>query len=123
MRRISIALAAVLVAGAAALSPAAVAQAAPSGRVPADNQPPWPYADCLKAAKQHKESPKYARWHCDELVKKGWIKPPLPSDRLQPSEASKASKPSKPSKHAKAAKPAKHHKHPHRTRHSSTSRH
>ncbi|WP_171171529.1 hypothetical protein [Streptomyces sp. I05A-00742] len=49
--------------------------ARPARAVPAD-QPPYPYADCLGAAKKHGESASYAKWHCDELVKKGWVKPP-----------------------------------------------
>ncbi|MFI0740327.1 hypothetical protein ACH4PU_19900 [Streptomyces sp. NPDC021100] len=43
--------------------------------VPAD-QPPFPYADCISAAKKKGETASYAKWHCDELVKKGWVKPP-----------------------------------------------
>ncbi|MBH1938760.1 hypothetical protein I5Q34_31625 [Streptomyces sp. AV19] len=42
----------------------------------AADQPPYPYADCLAAAKKNHETPAHAKWHCDELVKKGWIKPP-----------------------------------------------
>ncbi|MCA6091204.1 hypothetical protein LE181_03345 [Streptomyces sp. SCA3-4] len=78
MRRMTIALAgAVVLVGMSV--PVAAAQAAPPPRpqtnVRAD-QPPFPYADCIAAAKKKGESPGYAKWHCDELVKKGWIKPP-----------------------------------------------
>lgn len=38
--------------------------------------PPWPYADCIKAARNKGESRSYAKWHCDQLVRAGWIKPP-----------------------------------------------
>ncbi|KUL46019.1 hypothetical protein ADL22_10895 [Streptomyces sp. NRRL F-4489] len=43
----------------------------------AADKPPFPYADCIHAAvKQKGESPKYARWHCNLLVQKGWVKKP-----------------------------------------------
>ncbi|MFF4185383.1 hypothetical protein ACFYZ9_19490 [Streptomyces sp. NPDC001691] len=38
--------------------------------------PPYAYQDCLKATKQKGESPSHSKWHCDQLVKKGWVKPP-----------------------------------------------
>ncbi|MEV4437289.1 hypothetical protein [Streptomyces sp. NPDC049555] len=39
--------------------------------------PPYPYKECVDTAvKQKKESPRYAKWHCDQLVKRGYIKPP-----------------------------------------------
>ncbi|MWA08377.1 hypothetical protein [Streptomyces sp. BA2] len=41
-----------------------------------DGGPPYPYADCLAATKQKGESPSYGRWHCDQLVKKGYVLPP-----------------------------------------------
>ncbi|KAB7839570.1 hypothetical protein J7W19_31730 [Streptomyces mobaraensis NBRC 13819 = DSM 40847] len=80
----SVVSAAVVVLG--ALSLPAVAQARPAAApipsagpvvhaVPAD-QPPFPYADCISAARKKGESASYAKWHCDELVKKGWVKPP-----------------------------------------------
>ncbi|MFG2723051.1 hypothetical protein ACGFW5_32835 [Streptomyces sp. NPDC048416] len=37
--------------------------------------PPYSYASCLAATKQKGESPSYGKWHCDQLVKKGWVKP------------------------------------------------
>ncbi|RLU81785.1 hypothetical protein CTZ27_31770 [Streptomyces griseocarneus] len=89
---------------------AAVAQAAPVSRtavlVPG-GQPPFPYEDCLDAARQHKESPDHAKWHCDELVKKGWVKPPAPgAQSKKPSSQPKQSKPGKPqSKPGKPSKP------------------
>ncbi|GGS17578.1 hypothetical protein GCM10010252_66200 [Streptomyces aureoverticillatus] len=70
MRRMSIALALAVAAGGLGAS-AAVAQAA----APVAG-PPWPYADCLKATAQKGESPSQGRRHCDQLVQKGWIKPP-----------------------------------------------
>ncbi|MBZ4323927.1 hypothetical protein [Streptomyces huiliensis] len=84
MYRMSVVPAAVVAIGAlSALSLPAVAQARtavpPAGPVvhvvPAD-QPPFPYADCISAAKKNGESAAHAKWHCDELVKKGWVKPP-----------------------------------------------
>ncbi|MEU3370788.1 hypothetical protein ACFYM2_03615 [Streptomyces sp. NPDC006711] len=51
---------------------APVASAAPVSK-PA---PPYSYADCLGATKQKGESPAYSKWHCDQLVKKGWVKRP-----------------------------------------------
>ncbi|GAA2725290.1 MULTISPECIES: hypothetical protein [Streptomyces] len=77
MRRIVCRLVTVLAAAAMGTAVAAGPAAAAPVRVPTGmDQPPWPYKDCLAAAKQHKESPAYAKWHCDELVKKGWIKKP-----------------------------------------------
>ncbi|MFJ9041783.1 hypothetical protein ACIRF8_35095 [Streptomyces sp. NPDC102406] len=72
MRRMSLALALVVAAGGLGLS-AVAAQAAPASPV---QGPPFPYQDCLKATKQKGESPSYGKWHCDQLVKKGWVKPP-----------------------------------------------
>ncbi len=121
MRRMSIVLAVALAAGGMGASAAAAqaAPAAPAAVLVPGEQPPWPYADCLDAAKQHKETPEYAKWHCDELVKKGWIKPPnpgaqskakpkkKPAPQPKASKPAKAAKPAKPAKPAKAAKPAK----------------
>ncbi|MGP3990073.1 hypothetical protein [Streptomyces sp. 3N207] len=40
-------------------------------------KPPFPYVDCIKEVKkQHKASDARAKNICDQLVKKGWIKPP-----------------------------------------------
>ncbi|MFI7387344.1 hypothetical protein [Streptomyces sp. NPDC049813] len=69
MRRASIVLAAAFAAVGLATS---VASAAP---VTGDG-PPFRYADCLKATKAKGESPSYGKWHCDQLVKKGWVSPP-----------------------------------------------
>ncbi|AYG82342.1 hypothetical protein DWB77_04514 [Streptomyces hundungensis] len=69
MRRLSIALATAVVAISVA---APVASAAPVSK-PA---PPYSYKDCMKATKQKGESASYSKWHCDQLVKKGWVKPP-----------------------------------------------
>lgn len=69
MRRVSMALALAVAAGGLGVV-AATAQAAPA------QGPPYPYADCIKATAQKGESPSYGKWHCDQLVKKGWIKPP-----------------------------------------------
>ncbi|WKK23766.1 hypothetical protein QZH56_34600 [Streptomyces olivoreticuli] len=75
MRRLSIALAAAVICGTGAL--AGTAQAAPAPHSQARVLgPPFPYADCIKAAKDNKESPSYAKWHCDQLVQKGWVKRP-----------------------------------------------
>lgn len=106
MRRMSIALAAALAVGGMGASAAAAqaAPAAPAAVLVPGEQPPWPYADCLDAAKQHKETPEYAKWHCDELVKKGWIKPPNPGAQ---SKAKPKKKPAPQPKPAKASKPAK----------------
>jgi hypothetical protein len=41
-----------------------------------DGGPPYRYADCLAATKAKGESPSYRRWHCDQLVKKGYVSPP-----------------------------------------------
>ncbi|MEV4928050.1 hypothetical protein [Streptomyces roseoverticillatus] len=87
-----IVLAAAVVAGVLA-APAAAAQPAPAAppavhmpaarpaahpptvHMPAD-KPPFPYADCIKATKKRGESSRYGKWHCDQLVKKGWVRPP-----------------------------------------------
>ncbi|MFF7023139.1 hypothetical protein ACFY97_19310 [Streptomyces klenkii] len=85
--------AAAVVAGALA-APAAAAQPAPAAPLavhlpaahasithlptvgmPAD-KPPFPYADCIKATQKRGESKRYGKWHCDQLVKKGWVRPP-----------------------------------------------
>ncbi|MEU4349661.1 hypothetical protein [Streptomyces sp. NPDC023838] len=50
------------------------AQAAPTASHRA--QPPFSYAACLDAAKQHGESRSCAKWHCDLLVTKGRVRPP-----------------------------------------------
>ncbi|MFC5724502.1 hypothetical protein ACFP1Z_30540 [Streptomyces gamaensis] len=75
MLRMTTALAAA--AATVAITAAGAHAAAPrtAARVPAD-QPPYAYKDCVSAAKQKGESPSYAKWHCDELVKKGWVKKP-----------------------------------------------
>ncbi|WP_307808313.1 hypothetical protein [Streptomyces oryzae] len=40
-------------------------------------KPPFPYADCIREVKkQHKASDRRAKQVCDQLVEKGWIKPP-----------------------------------------------
>ncbi|BCM71671.1 hypothetical protein ACWDUC_13810 [Streptomyces tricolor] len=72
MRRLAITLAAAL--GAVGGVMVTTAQAAPTAGH--REQPPYPYASCLAAAKQHGESPSYAVWHCDQLVQKGWVLPP-----------------------------------------------
>ncbi|KNB50591.1 hypothetical protein AC230_21905 [Streptomyces caatingaensis] len=69
-------MAAAMAFGAVAATTVAAAAAAPVRRAPVGDQPPYPYADCLAAAKKNHETPAHAKWHCDELVKKGWIKPP-----------------------------------------------
>lgn len=98
MRRMRILAAAAVVAGALA-APAAAAQPAPAAPLavhlpaahtpaahtptthlptvgmPAD-KPPFPYADCIKATQKRGESKRYGKWHCDQLVKKGWVRPP-----------------------------------------------
>lgn len=78
MRRMRIVLAAAVVAGTLA-APAAAARTAPAAppavHMPAD-KPPFPYADCIKATKKRGESKRYGKWHCDQLVKKGWVRPP-----------------------------------------------
>ncbi|MEU2788779.1 hypothetical protein [Streptomyces sp. NPDC007100] len=68
----SIALALAVAAGGLGAS-AVTAQAASAAPV---QGPPFPYADCLAATKKKGESPSYRKWHCDQLVKKGWVKPP-----------------------------------------------
>ncbi|WP_382050996.1 hypothetical protein [Streptomyces aureoversilis] len=71
-------LAAVVMASAWA-APAAVAHTAPappSAAHAAPAKPPFSYEDCLKAAKKHGESARYGKWHCDQLVKKGWVRHP-----------------------------------------------
>ncbi|MFI9203242.1 hypothetical protein [Streptomyces sp. NPDC053048] len=79
----SIALAAAAAAVCATVTSTAAAQSAvpehrAQVRVPGPgDQPPFRYADCVKlAVEQRHESPSYAKWHCDQLVKKGWVKPP-----------------------------------------------
>ncbi|GAA0396059.1 hypothetical protein [Streptomyces luteireticuli] len=77
MRWTTLMMAAAMVFGAVATTTATTATAAVRVRaVPAGDQPPYPYADCLAAAKKNHETADHAKWHCDELVKKGWIKPP-----------------------------------------------
>ncbi|MEU2064893.1 hypothetical protein [Streptomyces sp. NPDC013455] len=71
MRRLAITLAVAAAAGAVSGAMATTAQAAPVRQ-----QPPYTWASCLEAAKQHGESPSYAQWHCDQLVQKGWVLPP-----------------------------------------------
>ncbi|MFD9485705.1 hypothetical protein ACFWBX_17315 [Streptomyces sp. NPDC059991] len=74
MRRMSMALALAVAVAAGGLGvAAATAQAAPASPV---QGPPFPYADCIKATAQHGESRAYGKWHCDQLVKRGWVKPP-----------------------------------------------
>ncbi|MEV5240752.1 hypothetical protein AB0K89_16865 [Streptomyces cinnamoneus] len=78
MRRMTIALAGVVVFTGMSV-PVAAAQAAPTSRTQVSvraDQPPFPYTECIAAARKQGESPAYAKWHCDELVKKGWVKPP-----------------------------------------------
>ncbi|MEU1023212.1 hypothetical protein ABZ366_14230 [Streptomyces sp. NPDC005904] len=74
MRRISIALTLAVAAGGLGLS-AVTAQAATAAPASLVQGPPFPYADCLKATAQKGESRAYGKWHCDQLVKKGWVKP------------------------------------------------
>ncbi|WP_329404989.1 hypothetical protein [Streptomyces melanogenes] len=69
----SMALALAVAAGGLGVS-AATAQAAPTSP---DQGPPFPYADCIKATAQKGESKSYGKWHCDQLVRKGWVKPPI----------------------------------------------
>ncbi|MGK5733687.1 hypothetical protein [Streptomyces sp. URMC 124] len=72
-------LAAVVMAGAWA-APAAVARTA-AGPPPAvhasPGKPPFSYEDCIKATKKRGESARYGKWHCDQLVKKGWVRRPV----------------------------------------------
>ncbi|AZM56688.1 hypothetical protein DMA15_32315 [Streptomyces sp. WAC 01529] len=68
----SIALTLAVAAGGLSLS-AVTAQAAPGAPV---QGPPFPYADCLKATADKGESRAQGKWHCDQLVKKGWVTPP-----------------------------------------------
>ncbi|MEV5510372.1 hypothetical protein [Streptomyces orinoci] len=75
MRRLTIALAAAVFAVGGLGASAASAASPRTPRVGGD-QPPFPYADCIKAAKNNGESAAHAKWHCDELVKKGWVKRP-----------------------------------------------
>ncbi len=43
----------------------------------AADKPPYRYADCVKTAeKQNHETSHHARWHCNILVQKGWVKKP-----------------------------------------------
>lgn len=100
MRRMSIVLAATLMVGGMGASVATAAEAAPVSRPQArGDKPPFPYADCFRVAKKRGETPAHAKWHCDELVKKGWVKPPLPK-RQQPAPAQ--------AKHPKAGHKAGH---------------
>ncbi|MCC3776552.1 hypothetical protein [Streptomyces sp. UNOB3_S3] len=86
MRWMSIALAAVATVGVMS-TPAAAAQLRADG-------PPWPYKDCVETAvKQHKETPSHAKWHCDELAKKGWVKPPTAEDNAAQSTNPKGTGP------------------------------
>lgn len=64
MRRMVIALVAALAVGGVGASAAAA------------DKPPFPYADCVSAARKNGESAGHAKWHCDQLVKKGWVKRP-----------------------------------------------
>ncbi|GAA0491059.1 hypothetical protein ACFQ2B_32985 [Streptomyces stramineus] len=77
MRRISVALAAAIAVsgwGGQAMAAPAAPENRPQVRA---EEPPFPYADCLRAAKQQrKETHAQATWHCDQLVKKGWVTPP-----------------------------------------------
>ncbi|WP_344530271.1 hypothetical protein [Streptomyces rectiviolaceus] len=68
----SMAIALAVAAGGLGMS-TATAQAAPASP---DQGPPYPYADCLKATADKGESPAQGKWHCDQLVSKGWVKPP-----------------------------------------------
>ncbi|MFD8997254.1 hypothetical protein [Streptomyces abikoensis] len=95
MRWMSIALAAVATVGVMS-TPAAAAQVDRESRSPAHLRvgPPWPYKDCMDTAvKQHKESPDHAKWHCDQLVQKGWIKPPTAQDTAAQSTTPKGTTP------------------------------
>lgn len=79
MRRMRIAVAAAAVAIATIGVPVAAAQAAPAPHPMVralGDQPPFPYRDCMDAAKKKGEKPGYAKWHCDQLVKKGWVRRP-----------------------------------------------
>ncbi|MEU1820650.1 hypothetical protein ABZ543_36535 [Streptomyces roseifaciens] len=79
MRRMNFVLAAAVMAGVWAAAPAAVARTAPpppSAVHAISAKPPFSYEDCLKAAKKHGESARYSKWHCDQLVKKGWVRHP-----------------------------------------------
>ncbi|MEU7135063.1 hypothetical protein [Streptomyces sp. NPDC046261] len=81
MRRMNVVVAVALavIAFSGTSASASAVRTAPAAHSPAGlraDQPPFPYKDCLSAAKQHGESPAYAKWHCDELVKKGWVKRP-----------------------------------------------
>ncbi|MFJ8827830.1 hypothetical protein ACIREE_39630 [Streptomyces sp. NPDC102467] len=68
MRRTSIVLATAVAALGMATSMASAAPVSNDG-------PPFPYKDCLAATKEKGESPSQSTWHCDQLVKKGWVKP------------------------------------------------
>ncbi|MFF7726943.1 hypothetical protein [Streptomyces sp. NPDC008001] len=65
----------ILAAPAAAAPSAPAAPSAAYAPAPSD-KPPFPYADCIKATKKRGESQHYGKWHCDQLVKKGWVRPP-----------------------------------------------
>ncbi|MFI9722134.1 hypothetical protein ACIHFE_21130 [Streptomyces sp. NPDC052396] len=75
MHRFGIALAAAVFAVGGLGATAAAAASPGTPRVGGD-KPPFPYADCVNAAKKNGESAAHAKWHCDELVKKGWVKRP-----------------------------------------------
>ncbi|MFI0912752.1 hypothetical protein [Streptomyces abikoensis] len=95
MRWMSIALAAVATVGVMS-TPAAAAQVDRESRSPAQLRvgPPWPYKDCMDTAiSQHKETPSHAKWHCDQLVQKGWIKPPTAQDNAAQSTTPKGTTP------------------------------
>ncbi|MEV1025838.1 hypothetical protein [Streptomyces sp. NPDC050264] len=71
------ALSAPLLAGIAGTASAAPAQSGTQAHK-LDSKPPYTYASCLQAVKeQRKETGSQARWHCDQLVKKGWVAPPV----------------------------------------------
>ncbi|GAA0587031.1 hypothetical protein [Streptomyces crystallinus] len=54
----------------------AVPTAAPATPSQVNSGPPFAYADCIDAAvKQKHETPSHAKWHCDLLVQKGWVRP------------------------------------------------
>ncbi|MDT0447543.1 hypothetical protein [Streptomyces hesseae] len=95
MRWMSIALAAVATVGVMS-TPAAAAQVDRDShhRAQLRADPPWPYKDCMDAAvKQRKETADHAKWHCDQLVKKGWIKPPTAEDKAAQSTNPKGTNP------------------------------
>lgn len=71
MRRMSVALAATI-----AMSGVFTGLTAQAASAAAASGPPYSYAECIAAAKKKGESARHAKWHCDQLVKKGWVKPP-----------------------------------------------